>query len=77
MPVDLAGLQNPPPSNAFGSGRFFQGLRSEIESLEKEDLMLSNFEPAKYSTKKNGIITAYGANTNQGIVRYHFLFLIL
>jgi hypothetical protein len=31
--------------------------------------MLTGFEAAKYSSKKNGIISAYGANTNQGIVR--------
>lgn len=36
--------------------------------------MLSGFEAAKYSSKKNGIITAYGANTNQGIVRYDIPF---
>lgn len=31
--------------------------------------MLNNYEPAKFSGKRNGIITAYGANTNQGIIR--------
>ena len=68
--IDFSPLNNPPPSNAFGTGRFFQGLLGEIQALEKEDLMLAGFEPAKYSSKKNGIIAAYGANTNQGIVRY-------
>lgn len=38
--------------------------------------MLSGFEAAKYSSKKNGIITAYGANTNQGIVRFDTILLI-
>ena len=70
QPVDFNPLTNPPPSNAFGTGRFFHGLRTEIDALDKEDLMLSGFEAAKYSSKKNGIISAYGANTNQGIVRY-------
>ena len=67
--IDFNSLNNTPPSTAFGTGRFFQGLRGEIDALDKEDLMLSGFEAAKYSSKKNGIITAYGANTNQGIVR--------
>ena len=39
--------------------------------------MLSGFEAAKYSSKKNGIITAYGANTNQGIVRYDSILMII
>lgn len=33
---------------------------------------MPNYEAAKYSNKRNGIITAYGANTNQGIIRYNF-----
>ena len=33
-------------------------------------MILQNYEAAKYSNKRNGIITAYGANTNQGIIRY-------
>ena len=54
------------PNNAyaFGSGHFFEGLKNEIKMLETEDLMLPSFEPAKYSSKRNGIIASYGANTN-------------
>ena len=55
-----------PPTNAyaFGSGHFFEGLKHEIKVLEAEDLMMPSIEPAKYSSKKNGIIASYGANTN-------------
>jgi hypothetical protein len=73
MPLDIAALtgsnQNHSIDTAFGSGNFFEGLKSEIEALDHEDLMLQGFEPAKYSSKKNGIICSYGANTNQGIIR--------
>jgi hypothetical protein len=33
-------------------------------------IMIPNHEPAKYSLKRNGIVRAYAANTNQGLVRY-------
>jgi len=49
---------------AFGSGRFFEGLKNEIKMIETEDLMMPSFEPAKFSSKRNGIIASYGANTN-------------
>lgn len=63
MPLDFneMGVNNP---YTWGSGRFYEGLRAEIGMLEEEDLMLASFEAAKYSAKKNGIISAYGANTN-------------
>lgn len=44
-------------------------MRTEIKLIEQEDLMLASYEPAKYSSKRNGIIAGYGANTNQGIIR--------
>ena len=31
--------------------------------------IFSNFESAKFSNKRNGLVSGYGANTNQGIVR--------
>lgn len=34
-----------------------------------KNVILPNHEPTKCSVKRNGIIKAYGANTNQGIVR--------
>lgn len=30
---------------------------------------LPNFEQTKYSMKENGVVKAYAANTNQGIIR--------
>ena len=38
--------------------------------FDPRQVMLPNFEPARHSSKKNGIIRAYAANTNQGIFRY-------
>jgi len=32
-------------------------------------ISIPNYEPAKYSLKRNGIVAAYAANTNQGLVR--------
>ena len=42
------------------------GSRPNIHPLE---LRLPNEESTKYSSKKNGIIAGYAANTNQGIIR--------
>lgn len=50
-------------------GKLFKSLRNELSCIEQESMLLANYEPAKYSNKRNGIITAYGANTNQGIIR--------
>lgn len=69
MPIDFNAAGGPTLSNAWGTGRFYHGLRSEIALLDTEDLMFVSFEAAKYSAKRNGIISAYGANTNQGIIR--------
>lgn len=35
-------------------------------------ISIPNHEPAKCSLKSNGIVTAYAANTNQGLVRYYY-----
>ena len=32
---------------------------------------MPNQEPTKFSVKKNGVVKAYAANTNQGIVRHY------
>lgn len=32
-------------------------------------VVLPNFEPTKCSVRKNGVISGYSANTNQGIIR--------
>ena len=31
--------------------------------------MMSDYSAAKFSSKRNGVIAGYGANTNQGISR--------
>ena len=38
-------------------------------SFQNINLKFFNFENSKYSFKPHGIVRAYGANTNQGIVR--------
>ena len=37
--------------------------------MELSHVQLPNFEQTKYSMKENGVVKAYAANTNQGIVR--------
>lgn len=64
MPPPPEPEEVPVNAYAFGSGHFFEGLNHEIKMLENEDLMMPSFEPAKYSSKRNGIIASYGANTN-------------
>lgn len=48
------------------SKTFFENLRDEI-SLSTNDYIKSlmpDYQPAKFSAKRNGIVAAYGANTN-------------
>ena len=37
--------------------------------IDPETVILPNHEPTKCSTRRNGILRAYAANTNQGIIR--------
>jgi protein phosphatase PTC2/3 len=46
--------------------QILQGVELNIHPL---DLRLPHEESTKYSSKKNGIIAGYAANTNQGIIR--------
>ena len=34
------------------------------------NIVIPNYEPAKCSLKRNGVVRAYAASTNQGLVRY-------
>lgn len=56
----------PPISSSKAIEQILQGIRPNIDPL---DLRLPNEESTKFSTKKNGIIAGYAANTNQGIIR--------
>jgi hypothetical protein len=42
--------------------------QDELPILTRDSL-LPNYEPTKHSSSRNGVIRAYAANTNQGIVR--------
>ena len=50
---------------------FYQSIRSEVRTgtIEHIKQLMPDYQSAKYSAKRNGIVAAYGANTNQGIVR--------
>ena len=52
-------------------GDFFNGLRQELKDCGDDNVkqLMPDYQPAKFSAKRNGIVAAYGANTNQGIVR--------
>lgn len=59
-------------SNSYVPGKnFFENLREEIAGCSNEFIksLMPDYQSAKYSAKRNGIVAAYGANTNQGIVR--------
>ena len=47
---------------------FAYPLEKKIEA-PNANVVLPNQEPTKFSVKKNGVVKAYAANTNQGIVR--------
>ena len=44
-------------------------VSSSAQEMKLSHVMLPNFESTKFSVKENGVVKAYAANTNQGIVR--------
>jgi serine/threonine protein phosphatase PrpC len=58
--------KHPSMSSSVAIEQILQGIKPNIDPL---DLKLPNEESTKFSTKKNGIIAGYAANTNQGIIR--------
>ena len=58
--------------NSLGASIGFQytgNLLAAPIDLDPTKIFLPKHEPTKCSTKRNGIVTAYAANTNQGIIR--------
>ena len=56
----------PPMSSASAVDAILQGIELNMDPM---DLKLPNEESTKFSSKKNGIISGYAANTNQGLIR--------
>jgi hypothetical protein len=53
-----------------GRNLYFNQIRNEITLSESGKCKgLPDYQNAKYSNKRNGLVAGYGANTNQGIVR--------
>jgi len=48
------------------------GNQRNPDEIDPNSIILPNHLPTKCSAKKNGIILAYAANTNQGIIRSLF-----
>ena len=48
-----------------------QQMTNIIPLKSASSISIPNYEPAKCSLKRNGIVRAYAANTNQGLVRYY------
>ncbi|CAD8059721.1 unnamed protein product [Paramecium sonneborni] len=46
-----------------------QNFKSLGDEQPKKNMILPNYEPSKCSSGRNGIIKAYAANTNQGLIR--------
>ena len=44
-------------------------IEENIPLKSGKDIIVPNFEPTKTSVKRNGVVSAYAANTHQGIVR--------
>lgn len=53
-------------SSASAVDAILQGIELNMDPM---DLKLPNEESTKFSSKKNGIISGYAANTNQGLIR--------
>ena len=47
----------------------YEDKEERIELQQRNRIIIPNNEPTKCSVRENGIICAYAANTNQGIVR--------
>lgn len=48
----------------IGEGEKYDNIENKKNSME-----IPNYEPSKVSNKKNGVVKAYAANTNMGLVR--------
>jgi protein phosphatase 2C family protein 2/3 len=46
----------------------FNNATSSME-FDPTRSFMQNYEPAKFASKKNGVVVSYAANTHQGIVR--------
>jgi len=58
------------PSNKnMYNNSFATPHEKKFEFSNANNVVLPNQEPTKFSVKKNGVVKAYAANTNQGIVR--------
>jgi hypothetical protein len=56
---------NPPLTGLSGRNLYFQQLRNEITMSESNKYKgLPDYQNAKYSNKRNGLVSGYGANTN-------------
>ena len=65
------GYHDGPDSEAMIGKDFYQTVRQEVRTgtIEHIKQLMPDYQSAKFSAKRNGIVAAYGANTNQGIVR--------
>lgn len=65
------GYHDGPDSAAQIGKDFYELVRGELAASTPEQVhqLMADYQPAKFSAKRNGIVAAYGANTNQGIVR--------
>lgn len=50
---------------------FYAQLKNELRNHDDATIyqLMSDYQSAKFSVKRNGFVAAYGANTNQGIAR--------
>ena len=58
-----------PANKNLYNNSFATPHEKKIEFQNASNVVLPNQEPTKFSVKKNGVVKAYAANTNQGIVR--------
>jgi len=60
------GYHDGPDPNAQIGKDFYHQIRSEVRAGTAENIkqLMPDYQSAKYSAKRNGIVAAYGANTN-------------
>jgi len=60
------GYHDGPDPNAIIGKDFHPMIRTEIRSSAPDAIkqLMPDYQSAKYSAKRNGIVAAYGANTN-------------
>ena len=69
QPIEIKSLTVVNIESMVKDAVFTDGINTQFEIQPGQRIVIPNHEQTKCSFKRNGIVRAYAANTNQGLVR--------